>query len=133
MIKEKERKVKKTLSCQTTSAILWQGDGCEHNRGMSRAPRQNANNFALSSLRAIHRLTQLAAHVEKEEKGEEEGQDEVEEARVALPVRYAFILTRSRPGEVPADELRRCSPPPTTSSVFSLTGVVHPSVALSTF
>lgn len=46
-----------------------------HNKGMSRAPRPNANNFALSSLRAIHRLAQLAAHVEEEE------------ARAALPER----------------------------------------------
>lgn len=47
-----------------------------HNKGMSRAPRPNANNFALSSLGAIHRLAQLAAHVEEEEA-----------ARVALPER----------------------------------------------
>lgn len=61
------------------------------------------------------------------------GEGGVEEARIALLVRDAFILTHSWPGEVPADELKRCSPPPQPSPVFSLAGVVHPSVASSTF
>lgn len=78
-IKGKERN--KPSSAKQRPLSLRSEVGGIRNKETSRAPRTNANNFALSSPGAIHRLAQLAAHVEEEE-GEDEdegGEEEKEE------------------------------------------------------